>query len=100
VHIRVPSRSIGFMISVNDEVYGVDYFRIAQYWILDELLGLTPIDWEDRILGQKLCSPPVYTRRPPKDAAPPPLTCNTYSASECGPRTLRPYSLSGLRLNP
>jgi CubicO group peptidase (beta-lactamase class C family) len=46
--IRVPSKGIGIAIIVNDDAYGTAYHTVAKWRILDEMLGLEPINWEER----------------------------------------------------
>ena len=98
VLIRVPRMGIALMIATNDEVFGPGMFRTVANLVLDELLGLTPIDWEDRFLGQSLRSPRTFPR-PSRDTQPPPLQeriAGTYSASGYGDITLRPIAISDL----
>lgn len=59
--MRVLSNGVGLMMAVNDEGFGVEIFRTVAYMVLDELLGLLPMDWEDRLLAKTL----GHTRRGP-----------------------------------
>lgn len=46
--IRVPDSMIGIAIMNNDEQLGGKYYETIKLMILDELLGLEPIDWRER----------------------------------------------------
>jgi hypothetical protein len=46
--IRLPGEMIGIAIMVNDEQLGGTFHEVAKWRIIDELLGLKPIDWESR----------------------------------------------------
>ncbi|ORY32151.1 beta-lactamase/transpeptidase-like protein [Naematelia encephala] len=58
-----PTKGFAVMLALNDEFFGPWFKDIIGYSILDELLGMDPIDWEDRIvsryLGEKETSPPL-----------------------------------------
>ena len=49
--VRVPSKMIGLAVMVNDEQMGTLFHEVAKWTILDELLGLEPIDWRERYVG-------------------------------------------------
>ena len=52
--VRIPSRNTGFWISVNDNDFGSIFNVVVGNMILDDLLGLEPIDWEGRYLVPQL----------------------------------------------
>ena len=51
--IRVPSEMIGLAVMVNDEQMGTLYHEVIKWMILDELLGLEPIDWRTRYAARR-----------------------------------------------
>ncbi len=47
--IRLPNQNIGVSVVVNDDQLGTAAANFAIKWrVIDELLGLKPIDWETR----------------------------------------------------
>ena len=73
VMMRVPSRRIGFWISVNDEDLGGSFLNVVSNRLLDELLGLDPIDWETRSFAPSLDRRilPPHPPHPPRNSPPP-----------------------------
>lgn len=43
--IRVPGSGIGVAVMVNDHEFGTGFYQVVRRRILDQLLGLEPIDW-------------------------------------------------------
>lgn len=46
--LRVPGAGIGIAIMVNDYEFGLGFYQVVQWRILDHLLGLEPIDWASK----------------------------------------------------
>ncbi len=46
--IRVPGKGIGIAIIVNDDKFGTALTAVIKWRILDVMLGLEPVDWEER----------------------------------------------------
>lgn len=73
-HLRVPNSNLGVMLVMNDAgPPGTDLLSPVVYAILDDVLGLDPIDWEDRLVTERLKTAlqwvelPDTPRDPPKD---------------------------------
>ena len=49
--LRTRDDRLGIMIAANDSEIGMDLIRVIMYRILDDHLGLDPIDWEARLVG-------------------------------------------------
>jgi hypothetical protein len=45
---RVPGAGIGVVVMVNDHEFGTGFHQVVQRMILDQLLGLEPVDWATR----------------------------------------------------
>ncbi|KAK4687896.1 hypothetical protein P7C73_g2232, partial [Tremellales sp. Uapishka_1] len=67
---RVPSLGFAFATMVNDDEYGSLFHEIIEYRLLDHLLGLEPIDWEQR-LAAPILSPHKRHADLPKHPSPP-----------------------------
>lgn len=63
IHTRLPDDGIGLMIAVNDAYLGRLILSTVQYMILDEMLGLEEIDWEERVFGAALKQVPTLLGR-------------------------------------
>jgi hypothetical protein len=48
VIIRIPEKMIGTMVFCNDNDLGIAYHDVAKFRILDDLLGLEPVDFKTR----------------------------------------------------
>jgi hypothetical protein len=46
--IRLPAKGIGIAIMINDGHFGTALTSVIKFRIIDEMLGLDPIDWEER----------------------------------------------------
>jgi hypothetical protein len=61
---RVPALGVGFFTAINDDDVGASLKPAIVYRILDDLLGLQPIDWEERLVSRAYKKEPAYTRIP------------------------------------
>jgi hypothetical protein len=94
--VRLPDDGVGIFIATNDNEYGSQLAKVFQSMILDEMLGLDPIDWEDRIMGLELTALPKYPDAP-SDPRPPPsehVVAATYHNAGYGDMTLVPIHLN------
>ncbi|TFK69245.1 beta-lactamase/transpeptidase-like protein [Pluteus cervinus] len=46
--LRIPSKGLGIAVLLNDDTYGGYLEKIIGYRILDQALGLEPVDWNNR----------------------------------------------------
>lgn len=44
---------VGLAVMVNDDQMGTLYHEVVKWMILDELLGLEPIDWRTRYAARR-----------------------------------------------
>lgn len=70
--VRVPKRDLGVMIMINDDFFGEMLRQAFAYRILDDLLNLSPWDWEGSLVDQSLSRVNIYPKqvqmpRPPPD---------------------------------
>jgi hypothetical protein len=94
--VRLPDDGVGIFIATNDNEYGSQLAKVFQSVILDEMLGLERIDWEDRIMGLELTDLPTYPDAP-SDPRPPPsehVVAATYHNAGYGDMTLVPIHLN------
>jgi hypothetical protein len=68
---RVPALGVGFFTAINDDDVGAALKPAIVYRILDDLLNLEPIDWEDRSVTRAYQKDAKYTPIP-KDPRPAP----------------------------
>lgn len=68
---RVPALGVGFFTAINDDDVGAALKPAIVYRILDDLLNLEPIDWEDRSVTRAFQKDAQYTQIP-KDPRPAP----------------------------
>ncbi|GLB41335.1 putative beta-lactamase [Lyophyllum shimeji] len=64
---RLPNDGLGVMVYSNDETYGPVTLEIIKYRLIDEALGLEPVDWNTRykaLVPQLIGSAPAPTPRP------------------------------------
>lgn len=72
--VRVPSRNIAYFINSNDPGPGSgtgEAITALSYGVLDDLLGLDPIDWDSRIIETAIKTPSKSVPTPASPAAPP-----------------------------
>jgi hypothetical protein len=92
--LRAPNDGYGIAVTVNDDDFGTQFSEFATKTILDDLLGLEPIDWEERIFGDMLGKkedkvfPPTTPRKAPTNAD----IRGSYIAKGYGNITLHPLS--------
>lgn len=72
---RVPALGVGFFTAINDDDVGAALKPSIVYRILDDLLGLPAIDWEERLVTRALQKKAKYTRTP-KEPRPAPESDN------------------------
>lgn len=53
VILRLPDQGLGIAVAVNDAEYGDFIHRVVSYRLIDAILELDPIDWEERITPTK-----------------------------------------------
>ncbi|WWD21260.1 hypothetical protein CI109_105744 [Kwoniella shandongensis] len=70
ITLRLPDIGVGFFIVLNDEDFGGSLQSVIGNEILDSLLGLDPINWEQRIMS-KAFKPSQYPDVPTNPRAPP-----------------------------
>lgn len=63
---RLPALGIGFYVGINDDDVGQMLKGTIVYRILDAVLGLDPIDWEERLVTSRLRKAASYTPIPDK----------------------------------
>lgn len=59
--IRLPDLGFGFFIGFNDNQIGHLIREVVVYRILDSILGLEPIDWEERSITSQIRKKPLPT---------------------------------------
>ncbi|KAF9070759.1 beta-lactamase/transpeptidase-like protein [Rhodocollybia butyracea] len=47
--VRFPLENFGVAVLTNDDAYGEQYMEVIKWRIIDEILGLEPIDWDSRL---------------------------------------------------
>jgi len=73
--VRLPYDGIGLMIMINDMYFGPRLHTVVLYALLDAILGLAPIDWEERFITgpmkdePKFVDVPSHPRPAPKEEA-------------------------------
>jgi hypothetical protein len=97
--VRLPDDGLGIFIATNDNEYGSQLAQVVQFMILDEMLGLDPLDWEDRIMGPTLTSLLKYPDAPSNPRPPPSehAVAATYHNPGYGDMTLVPFHLNSSR---
>lgn len=70
---RVPALGVGFFTAINDDDVGAVLKGPIVYRILDDLLGLEPIDWEERLVTRAFRKAPNFTPVP-KHPRPAPMS--------------------------
>ena len=75
--LRLPDRDIGVGIATSDDLWGSTFHEVASYRILDDLLHLEPIDWEQRLF-EDLIHGPLSDVQPPKHPRDGPSLNGTY----------------------
>ncbi len=55
--MRLPDKKLGVAIMINDDAFGTEFHEIILPRLWDHFLGLEPINWEQRIMGEKLKRP-------------------------------------------
>lgn len=79
VVVRVPALGIGIIMTINEVDTGASLLDPIIYRVLDDMFGLEPIDWEDRlIIGPMKKLPPAV--KTPSDQRPGP-SCDTIVGS-------------------
>ena len=63
---RLPALGIGFFLGINDDDVGGLLKSTLVYGILDALLGLDPIDWEERLVTPGYRNASIHTPLPDK----------------------------------
>ena len=69
--LGAPDKGVALMMANNDDSLGTVMNEAVAYMVLDDLLGLEPLDWDDRIFGDELRvhtsypAPPMDPRSPP-----------------------------------
>lgn len=74
---RIPSLGLGVSVFSNEDAFGDEIVEIVKWRIIDDALGLTPIDWDSRSkasLLDALTSSPTPTPRPINASSPVPFT--------------------------
>jgi len=71
--VRLPYDGLGVVVMVNDATALPRMFEIPLLRILDDLLGLEPIDWETRFTNQSLSRLPEPVQLP-ENPTPPPVS--------------------------
>ncbi|OCF56140.1 hypothetical protein L486_06081 [Kwoniella mangroviensis CBS 10435] len=63
--VRLPDLGMGFMIAINDDIFGLFLHEAIANLILDDILQVNdPIDWETYVANQSVASLPSYTDVP------------------------------------
>lgn len=77
---RVPALGVGFFTAINDDDVGAALKPAMVYRILDDLLDLPPIDWEERLVTRSFQKEPSHTPIPkhPRPAPKPDQVVGTY----------------------
>lgn len=65
--VRAPALGIGIVLAINEVEIGEAVIDPIIYRVLDDMLGLDPIDWEDRLVTGPMKSKPPLTVKPPSD---------------------------------
>jgi hypothetical protein len=80
---RIPALGVGFFTAINDDDVGLALKAPIVYRILDDLLNLEPIDWEERLVTRAYKKEPSYTAIPkhPRTPPPPDQVIGTYHAA-------------------
>lgn len=65
--LRAPTLGIGIVLAINDVIVGEPLVDPIIDRMLDDLLGLDPIDWEDRLVTSRLRNERPATTGPPAD---------------------------------
>ena len=69
---RLPALGIGFYVGINDDDVGAMLKATIVYRLLDDVLGLGAIDWEERLVTSHLRKAASYTPIPDKPRPAPP----------------------------
>lgn len=94
--IRIPSRKIGFWLATNDQDFGIAFNTVVGNRVLDNLLGLEPIDWESRMF-EPMLEPKIQPEIPPARRPPPSnMIHGTYFNLGYGSLNLRRFGTSPL----
>ncbi|KAF8067004.1 beta-lactamase/transpeptidase-like protein [Lyophyllum atratum] len=91
---RLPNDGLGVMVYSNDNTFGGLTMEVIKYRLIDEALGLEPIDWSTRyktLVTQSLGSSPAPTPRP-ANATLPSGIAGTYNNGGYGSFELCPVS--------
>ena len=68
--LRAPAQKVGCWVTCNDEEFGGLFLYVIAQRLLDNLLGLEPIDWDSRYIGPTLkgkVPAPIPEGRPPPE---------------------------------
>ncbi|KAJ7635884.1 beta-lactamase/transpeptidase-like protein, partial [Mycena rosella] len=69
---RFPNDGFGVAVFTNDDTFGVQFKEIIKFRIVDEVLGLSPVDWDSRYKAS-VAAGDSDTPAPPKSTAPLPF---------------------------
>jgi hypothetical protein len=69
--IRIPNRGFGLFVVTNDDDYGYLMADLVTYAVLDDMLELEPIDWEERIMSDAISDLRTFHDVPANPRAPP-----------------------------
>ena len=72
--IRLVDDDFGVMLATNEEVFGISAVYSIPYRILDDYLGLEPIDWDTRYTEEFVQTVTAYHPKPEEPVSPPPPT--------------------------
>jgi hypothetical protein len=64
--IRAPDDGFGIAVTVNDDDFGTQFAEVVRNTVMDQLLGLKGIDWEERIMGKMLGGAKIPVALPEK----------------------------------
>jgi hypothetical protein len=64
---------VGFFLGINDDQFGNIIHPVIVYRLLDDLIGLEPIEWEERFITNDLRKKPTYNPLPDKPRSAPDL---------------------------
>lgn len=71
---RLPALGVGFYVGINDDDVGALVKSTIVYRLLDAILGVEPIDWEERLVTTKLRQGLSFTPRPEHPRVAPKIT--------------------------
>lgn len=74
---RLPKLGVGIFVGYNDDKSAGLVSTTVIYRLLDDLLGLEPMDWEERLITRRLRGTSSYTPIPDDQRPAPPITSLT-----------------------